>query len=89
MLLNVILSEYNKSCINNDWLFKANVNQWTISPYADSTRAQIVYYLYSEGYLFYAAAVTELATYPTTYLLPDIKIIDGIGTEGQPFILSK
>ena len=83
------LYSYSTLCKNSTWLFNSANHQWTLSPRPYSSYAHIVFGVYSNGNLngFHADALNIVL--PVTYLLPSIKIIDGIGTDTQPYILSK
>ena len=90
--LNTILYNWIDSnlsdCKNNDWLFKSDNWQWTITPRADSSDAGYVFYVYFEGrihynFVFYAGGVR-----PTVYLKDNVKIVSGSGSESDPFELS-
>ena len=78
-LLKWIDSSYSE-CKNNDWLYIA-WDQWTISPFANSS-----------DWIFtvdcgYDASTPYPMTRPVVYLKSTIKITSGIGSFTDPFIL--
>ncbi len=74
-------------CKNNDWLFN-NSYQWTISPNADSSRADCVFDVYSYGLVLSRGANIGSGVRPVGYLLSNTLIQSGDGSSGNPFILS-
>ena len=88
--LNTSLSEWDSSdvsnCKNNDWLFNS-FNKWTISPYADSFSATDVFYEIFGDILCDFACNPE-GVRPVVYLLSNVKISSGTGSESDPFELS-
>ena len=83
------LNSYSTSCRDSVWLYNNANHQWTLTPYAFSSNAFGVFRVDSTGYLDTNAAIHTRAVSPVTYLLPDIKILDGDGTTERPFVLSK
>ena len=73
-------------CKNNDWLFN-NSYQWTISPYAPSSRASSVFSVYSSGYVTNDGARNYHGVRPVGYLLSNTSIQSGDGSSGNPFTL--
>ena len=94
--LNKELYNWNGSsvsdCKNNDWLFN-NGLQWTISPYAYSSRASNsrasnVFYVSSGSYVNNNYAYSgNGGVRPVGYLLSNVKISGGEGTSESPFSL--
>ena len=74
-------------CKNNDWLFN-NSYQWTISPYAYSSRATSGFAVYSDGSVNSSVAYRYIGVRPVGYLLSNTSIQSGDGRSGNPFILS-
>ena len=76
----------NDECSQNNWLYKADGNWWTITPYSNNSNSVIG--IYSNGtasnYLVYSGGC---AVYPTVYLKSNVKIISGKGTLNNPYIL--
>ena len=84
------LNSYSSSCAATDWLFKSAYSQSTISPGADSSNARRVFYVASTGDLYNTNGANVVrGARPVTYLSSDIKIVDGTGTDTNPFILEK
>ena len=74
-------------CKNNDWLYNNSSAQWTISPYASSSRAYNAFYVIFNGpvrstYVFGGSGVR-----PVVYLTSNVKISGGEGTSESPFSL--
>ena len=73
-------------CKNNDWLFN-NSYQWTISPYAYSSRANGVFHVRSGGDVRDGSAYTSDGVRPVVYLTSNVGVQSGDGSLGNPFIL--
>ena len=74
-------------CFTNNWLYKSNSNFWTMMPFADYSNATFVYYVSDHGNMHGMSAYQKFDVYPALYLKETVKIIDGDGTKGNPFIL--
>ena len=74
-------------CKNNNWMFKPNTWYWTLSPYASTSRASRVCYVYSDGFVYDDGAASSGAVFPTIYLKSNILIESGKGTSSDPYIL--
>ena len=88
---STFLNAYNTSCKDKSWIF-SNGAQLTLSPRAHtSVNASYIYKINSEGNLItqHAGSISVGSVFPVTYLLSGIQITDGIGTDTQPYILSK
>ena len=89
--LNTYLYNWKNSsvsdCKNNDWLFNG-YRQWTLSPCAYSSDATSVFRVYSIGYVL-GTNDSNFGTVvrPVGYLLSNVKISSGTGSESDPFIL--
>ena len=83
------LYNYGTSCKDSSWLFNSTIDQWTLSPRADSSRAYLMFSVYSDGRLYNDTAKYASGVRPVTYLKSNIKIVDGVGTDQQPFVLAK
>ncbi len=80
------LNSINNVCMNNNYLFNSSTQQWTITPYSGNT-----YYVFRAmtGKRVYNCTVDSiLGVRPSLFLKPEIKIIDGKGTEQEPYQLS-
>ncbi len=80
---------YNKldstlsDCKDNDWLFSHGY-QWTITP--DSKKLNAVFYVNYTGNIENTSDVRSLRSVrPVVYLVPDIKLLKGTGSETDPF----
>ena len=76
-------------CKNNDWLFNSSY-QWTLSPFVDDSDdvAFPVFEVYSSGYVGSDYAMVENGVRPVGYLLSNVKISSGTGSESDPFELT-
>ena len=88
--LNKELYNWNSSsvsdCKNNDWLFNGS-HQWTLSPYAHSSRADNAFFVYSSGRVGYNNAYFGYGARPVVYLTSNVGVQSGDGSRGKPFIL--
>ena len=76
-------------CKYNDWLLNGSSSaQWTLSPHADSSNADYVFYVYIVGNVRIASACSSSAVRPVGYLLSNTLVQSGDGSSGNPFILS-
>ena len=86
-LENTNLYDYNiNSCYSNDWLF-ISADQFTISPFASSSDAFVVFFVGSDGRSYGRSAWHDYAVRPALFLIPSITI-SGEGTPSSPFTLS-
>ena len=85
--LSTALYDYNSSCKNSDYLF-SGVYEWLQAPNAiDSKRAAR---LSSTGYVIMRDVVTSsYAVRPVLYLNTNVKIIGGIGTKSEPYLIDQ
>ena len=78
--------KYDGGCMNKNWLYVANSNEWTMTPKAsDSDTSTLWFVSYgstSGGYSFY-----YVGSRPTFYLKSDISVTDGTGTSSDPYIV--
>ena len=88
--LNKELYNWNSSsvsdCKNNDWLYNSSNYQWTLT--SNSSGSNGVFYVYSNGGVYYIANNTVSAVSPALYLNSNVKISGGEGTESSPYQLS-
>ncbi len=75
------------NCMTNDWLRDASNNQWTITPVPNSSSVNSVFNVRSAGYVEEYNAQYARAVRPTLYLASSVKIMDGSGEVGDPFVL--
>ena len=74
-------------CKNNNWMFKPNTWYWTLSPYANTSYADVVWHVFSDGFVYDRSAAGVGAVFPTIYLKSNILIESGKGTSSDPYIL--
>ena len=78
-------------CVNNDWIYNANIFQWTITPQSD--KSNYVFFVRPGGWICPYDIGEEYdkrnAIRPTVYLKASIKITGGNGSSTQPFTLSE
>ncbi len=80
--------DYNEgSCNTNDWLTPSSTT-WTMTPSPYSSSAGRVFYVSSSGYVDNYGAGNARGVQPVVYLSSSVKIIDGNGKKGTPFIAS-
>ena len=85
---NLISWSRDDDCYNNDWLFNSS-NQWTLSPYADSSVAYFVFLVTGFGNVNRNNAYTYYGgVRPVVYLTSNVGVQSGDGSSGNPFILS-
>ena len=90
--LNNVLYNWNNDnisdCKNNDWLFDNNY-QWTLTPLAYVDLAPGVFCVSDDGYVRHdnSASFFKINVRPVVYLKPTVKIVSGVGTKENPFII--
>ena len=81
----------NMTCKKNNWMHydsTATDGMWTISAYAPTDGAYVVWLVYGNGFVSHSNAAGPAYVFPTTYLKSDVKITSGSGTSADPYILS-
>ena len=75
-------------CKDNDYLFDANLTQWTLTP--DSTDAAFVFAVSRGGFVSTRGYISDYshAVRPTLYLKSSIKVKSGTGEKNNPYTLS-
>ena len=82
-----ILNDYEGGCMNKDWLYISNTNQWLMSP--NSGNSNGVFGVDSSGYVhYYYDSDATFAVCPVFYLSSSASILEGEGTSAAPYILS-
>ena len=76
------------NCKNNDWLYNNKDWKWTIMSTTFSTDASEVFHIYGTGNVYNNYASNKVSVYPTIYLKKSIRIISGIGSKTDPYILN-
>ena len=88
--LNTVLFNWNSSsaseCYNNDWLYNSSNYQWTLTLIASDSAS--VFTVYSLGPVRDSYTNAPRGVSPALYLNSNIKIVNGEGTESNPFVLS-
>ena len=78
------LSSYSAaSCAGQSWLYGQG-QEWTITP--RSSYSYFVFYVNNYGYLFSSTANGGYAARPVLYLDSSVYVIDGTGTQSDPYI---
>ncbi len=86
-ILNWNYSSETRDCKNNDWLYDAKHDQWTLNPYAASGKQ--VAEVYMDGLLDpLSTAPNTNSVKPVLYLKSNVKITNGEGTKSNPYKLS-
>ena len=79
------LGSYNKAtCAGQSWLYGQGY-EWTITPY--SSHSYNVFYVVYYGYLSSVNASSGNSARPVLYLDSSVYIIDGTGTQSNPYII--
>ena len=79
------LGSYNNAtCAGQSWMYGQGY-EWTITPY--SSRSSYVFYVRYFGYLYSYSAVYGYAARPVLYLDSSVYVIDGTGTQSDPYII--
>ena len=72
------------NCTGTDWLFN-NSTTWLISP--DSGFSDAAFLVISSGIVGSTTAYVSYGVRPVAYLKSDLQIVDGTGTQSDPYIL--
>lgn len=84
-LFNWNLSKYDY-CKDNNYLYKTDQDQWTITP--DVPSYNLVFFITSAGAVFNNHSnSSDNFVYPVVYLKSEVKIIEGDGTQSDPYTL--
>ena len=76
----------NTTCRQNNWMFIANIHQWTINANLDYDNS--ITRIHLNGSLYTSSAGNEpIYARPVIHLKEDIKIISGDGSQETPFIV--
>ena len=80
------LIDYKRGCMNKDWLYISNTNQWLMSPYTSWYNG--VFKIHSVGSVVYnGGGDFAHSVSPVFYLTPSASITSGTGTLTDPYIL--
>ena len=79
------LGSYNNAtCAGQSWLYGQGY-EWTITPL--SSRSNLVFLVSYNGYLSSSSAYYGYAARPVLYLDSSVYVIDGTGTQSDPYII--
>ena len=79
------LGSYNNAtCAGQSWMYGQGY-EWTITP--NSSSSGYVFNVYSNGYLRNYSASFGYAARPVLYLDSSVYVIDGTGTQSDPYII--
>ena len=79
------LGSYNNAtCAGQSWLYGQGY-EWTITPVSSSSNS--VFRVNYVGYLTYSSAYDGHAARPVLYLDSSVYVIDGTGTQSDPYII--
>ena len=73
-------------CKNNNWMQRGS-DTWYLSPFANISYADSVWYVRSDGRVNFNNAADGGVVFPTIYLKSNILIESGKGTSSDPYIL--
>ena len=82
------LLDYGVECMNNDWLYISNTDQWLMLP--NSINFNKVFYVGLSGYVSYNSdfgIYIDRSVRPVFYLTPSASITSGTGTLTDPYLL--
>ena len=91
--LNTSLYEWKNlsECYTNNWLYK-NTYQWTITAAADVQNADLIIRITPEGIVYGGYYTSETGNsfqvYPSTFLKSSVKIVAGIGSREEPYVIT-
>ena len=77
---------YSKECSQNNWLKPQNGRFWTLMTNSEDLR--LAYEIDGENGIVSDGGHTSYDVYPALYLKTNVKIIDGLGTEENPYKLA-
>ena len=72
-------------CKNNDWLYNSSDWQWTVSPVANSSDADAVFFVNTTGLVNGKLAYRAGLVRPSVYLISKTSILGGEGTLENPY----
>ena len=75
-------------CKNNSWIYNSSLYQWTLSPYAFSSNANLVLSVGSNGGTVVNMACTTYSIFPVVFLKSNVNVTDGDGTQDNPYKLT-
>ena len=77
-----------RDCKDNDWLKPRSSWEWTLSPFANSSGSNIVFFVTSGGDVYhYGNAYSTFGVSPVVFLKSNISITNGDGSSANPYVL--
>ena len=74
----------NSTCAGQSWMYGQGY-EWTITPY--SSYSYYVFYVYYHGHLLSSSANIGYSARPVLYLDSSVYVIDGNGSQSDPYII--
>ena len=74
-----------EACKKNDWLSSP---KWTLTSVTYGDRANLVFAIIPNG-IDHLSVASSRDVYPTLYLKPNVKIIDGTGSKDDAYVITK
>ena len=74
----------NSTCAGQSWLYGQG-HEWTITPH--SSYSDYVFNVYLHGYMNYYSAYDGISARPVLYLDSSVYVIDGNGSQSDPYII--
>ena len=75
------------NCVSNNWLRDSISSQWSLTPARDYSDATHSWYVSANGFVNVPDAAWVNGVKPVVYLKPTVKIVSGIGTKENPFVI--
>ena len=80
-------SSIAENCVSNNWLRDSISSQWSLTPTRDNGDATHSWYVGSNGFVNVPDASYANGVKPVVYLKPTVKIVSGIGSKENPFVI--
>ena len=80
------LWDYDGRCMNKDWLYISNTEQWLMSPSSNHLEGE--FYVRSDGRVYYYISCGTLAVSPVFYLSSSVSITNGDGSLNNPYLIT-
>ena len=84
--MNIRNSSNGGVCGENNWLHR-KTKTWYLSPFADSTHADMTWFVWNDGVVGAQNAGYSNDVIPSIYLKSNVQIISGAGTSDNPYVL--
>ena len=79
-----LVSYNNATCAGQSWMYGQGT-EWTITPL--SSNGHVVFYVDYDGDYFNSSSIFGYAARPVLYLDSNVYVIDGTGTQSDPYII--